>query len=96
MLQEIEAKIKKQGDLSSSLDSGKMSVIEMDIAEEPAYTVCFQPIFSVYLGILDWWNPSTLSANTQEERLSFLKKKERLWQVGQQAAKESLDFLKNC
>jgi hypothetical protein len=96
MLHEIDVKKKKASDLSISLDSGKMSVIEMDIAEEPAYTVCFQPIFSVYLGILNWWNPLSHSPKNEEERFIFLKKKERLWQVGLDAAKETLDYLKSC
>ncbi len=96
MIQEIQEKRKRVEDLSISLESGKMSVIEMDISEEPAYEVCFHPIFSIYLGILDWWTPSEASLDSAEERVRFLEKKEKIWTVGEEIGRECLAFLKNC
>ncbi len=94
MIEEIQEKKEKVSEKTFSWNSGIISLIEMDLLEEPAYEVCFHMIFSVYQGILDWWTPSQTFEDSPEERLRFLEKKERLWKNGQKVARECLSFLK--
>ncbi len=95
MLHELHERKKKVDDLSIPLDSGKMSIIEMDLVEEPAFEVCFQSVFSVYQGILEWVNTSSLSIEGPKERLRFLENKEKVWKSGLKVAEDCLAFLKN-
>jgi hypothetical protein len=95
LLKEIQEKKEKVDDLSVSLDSGKMSLLEMDLEELPAYFVCFHSVFSVYQGILEWVSSRSIDIDDPKERLRFLENKEKLYKSGEKLAKELLDFFKN-
>lgn len=95
MIEEIERKKTQIHEENFSFSSGKMLVIEMDLLEEPAYEICFQQIFSVYQGMLDWWDPSK-KTSLPEERLSFLAKKEKLWSSAKLVGERCHALLKSC
>ena len=87
MLREIQEK--------KNIDSGKISLLEMDLEELPAYLVCFGSVFSVYQGILEWISSRSGSMDDPKEKLRFLENKEKLWKSGEKLAKECLELLKN-
>ncbi len=95
MLKELQEKKKKVDDLSVPVDSGKMSLLEMDLEELPAYFVCFHSVFAVYQGIMKWINEASSAMDDPQERLRFLENKEKLYKSGEKLAKECLDFLKS-
>ena len=96
MQQEIEKEKMKVQDVSLPMPSGKMSVLEMDLEEQPAYIACLHPIFFVFERMLEWWSPINASLDHPEGRLLFLEKKAQLWKNGKKITQECLCFLRSC
>ncbi|MBX9923357.1 MAG: DUF115 domain-containing protein [Rhabdochlamydiaceae bacterium] len=95
MQEEILKKKKTVHQDSFSLENGQTHLIELDLLEEPAYSVCLYGTFAVHKQLLNWWTPET-PLESGKERLQHLEKQELLWKHGSEIAKECLSFLKNC
>lgn len=93
MLQQIDERITLISDLLVPLESGKMSLLEMDLADEPAYTACLQYAFAVYPRMIERCYPSLGSLDSIEGRSAFLKRKKRLWQECFSVTKECKELL---
>lgn len=89
MLQEIERKQKQPFDGRGSIESGKMQLLEMDLVEEPSYSVCLESIFCVYQRILDRCYPCDPYLDPETVQKNGLEKKKQLWI-------ECLKVLKAC
>ncbi len=93
MIKELEERLALISDLSVSLESGKMSLFEMDLQEQPAYTACLQYAFAVYPRMLERCYPCLAPLTTFEGRNAFLQKKKRLWEECYFITKECKDIL---
>lgn len=79
MLQEIERKQRLPFDPRAQATSGKMQVLEMDLVEQPAYSVCLESVFCVYERILERCYPSDPYADPELMQKNELEKKKQLW-----------------
>ncbi len=95
ILGEIEKKNAHVEDLLVPVESGRMSLLEMDLYQEPAYKACLQYPFSAYGKVLERIYPSWHSLETIEGRRCFLSRKKDLWQECKKAIFSCLDALKN-
>ena len=89
MLQEIERKQNLPFDLKAQVESGKMQVLEMDLLEQPSYSVCLETVFCVYQRILDRCYPCDPCLDPETLQKNGLEKKKQLWV-------ECLKVLKAC
>ncbi len=89
MLQEIERKQKEPFTLKSSMESGKMQLLEMDLLEESSYSICLESVFCVYQRILDRCYPCDPYLDSETVQKNGLEKKKQLWT-------ECLKVLKAC
>jgi hypothetical protein len=94
MLVEIEGRMAVIANLKAPLDSGLMTVIEMDVQEESAYYACLQCAFPAYERILERCYPTFLPLDTEEGRRCFLEKKQKIWTECLRVAEESLETVK--
>lgn len=95
MIEEIEKKLEFVSDLSISHQSGRMSLIEMDLEENPAYLACLQCSFAAYQKILERSYPSLDSLDTEAGRRNFLEKKRHLWKECFRVAEECLTLMQS-
>ena len=89
MIQEIERKQNVPFDPKAQLESGKMQVLEMDLLEQPSYSVCLESVFCVYQRILDRCYPCDPYLDLELQQKNGLEKKKQLWM-------ECLKVLKAC
>ncbi|MES2198574.1 MAG: 6-hydroxymethylpterin diphosphokinase MptE-like protein [Chlamydiota bacterium] len=93
MLQEIERKQKLPFDPKASQESGKMQVLEMDLVEQPSYSVCLESVFCVYQRILDRCYPCDPYLEAELVQKNGLEKKKQLWTECQKVLKACLAVL---
>ena len=91
---EIEKKLELVSDLSVSHQSGRMSLLEMDLQENPAYAACLQCSFAAYQKILERSYPSLDPLDTEAGRRNFLEKKRHLWKECSKVTEACLDLIR--
>lgn len=93
MLQEIMRKQSLPFEVGTQIESGKMQVLEMDLMEQPSYSVCLETIFCVYQKILDRCYPCDPSLDPAVLQKNGLEKKKQLWTECQKVVKACLSVL---
>jgi hypothetical protein len=80
-------------DAHDPVESGVMSLLEMDLQNESAFSACLQNTFGAYQRILDRYFPCIHSVDTEQGRTNFLEKKKKLWQECGKVTKACLDLI---
>ena len=93
MLQEIEKRFSVVDILNAPLATGKMSVIEMDLEEEPAFLAALQCSFPACSKLLERCYPEADSNGGEEERRAFLEKKQKLFERALETARSTLEVI---
>lgn len=94
MVFEIEARLAFASDPSVSLESGRMSLIEMDLQEQVAYEALLQLAFPAYQRLLERIYPSIEPEESAGYRTNYLEKKRHLWSECLKVAQGCLDLIR--
>jgi hypothetical protein len=93
MVREIEDRLAVISDPDVSLESGKMTLLEMDLVEEASYSAAIQNPFFGYQRVLERHYPLKGAPETLIDRQRFLEKKKAVWEETQEAIRVCMDLL---